>query len=299
MRHFFTFILFLGFLACGNSSYSQANLLADLHLNNYSNSLNDLKPSLTIGNITYFYASHHHFGIELWRTDGTAAGTFMLKELSAGYVNNNASKELAELNGKVIFVGIDEDYGSELFITDGTKAGTQLLKDINPGALSSSPRHFYVWNGYLYFAAQTSDYGRELWRSNGTSAGTTLFKDLNPGTESSLPSGFTSFQNKLYFFATTATHGKEVWTSTGDYCMNGITRQKVIDLCRANDIPVFERNYSLVDTYGADEAFLTGTFGAQTPVSEIDGRQIGDGQLGPVTTRLRDLYKDLIERTCD
>jgi branched-chain amino acid aminotransferase len=57
--------------------------------------------------------------------------------------------------------------------------------------------------------------------------------------------------------------------------MNGITRQKVIDLCRANDIPVFERNYSLVDTYGADEAFLTGTFGAQTPVGEIDGRQIG------------------------
>ena len=67
----------------------------------------------------------------------------------------------------------------------------------------------------------------------------------------------------------------QLWTSTGDYCMNGITRQKVIDLCRANDIPVSERNYSLVDTYSADEAFLTGTFGAQTPVGSIDGRQIG------------------------
>ena len=76
--------------------------------------------------------------------------------------------------------------------------------------------------------------------------------------------------------------------------MNGITRQKVIDLCRANDIPVYERNFSLVDTYGADEAFLTGTFGAQTPVSEIDGRTIGTGELGPVTARLRDLYKELV-----
>ena len=85
-----------------------------------------------------------------------------------------------------------------------------------------------------------------------------------------------------------------VWTSTGDYCMNGITRQKVIDLCRANAIPVSERNYSLVDTYSADEVFLTGTFGAQTPVGTIDGRQIGTGQIGPMTQRLRDLYKALV-----
>lgn len=86
----------------------------------------------------------------------------------------------------------------------------------------------------------------------------------------------------------------QVWTSTGDYCMNGITRQKVIDLCRANGIPVFERNYSLVDVYGADEMFLTGTFGAQTPVGMVDGRVIGTGQMGPVTERLRGLYKALV-----
>ncbi|MFM2355977.1 MAG: hypothetical protein RLZZ528_1713 [Pseudomonadota bacterium] len=86
----------------------------------------------------------------------------------------------------------------------------------------------------------------------------------------------------------------EVWTSTGDYCMNGITRQKVIDLCRANGIPVFARNFSLVDTYSAEEAFLTGTFGAQTPVGQIDGRVIGNGQMGPVTARLRQLYKELV-----
>lgn len=103
--------------------------------------------------------------------------------------------------------------------------------------------------------------------------------------------GFVNTTNACNFFIV---RKGEVWTSTGDYCMNGITRQKVIDLCRANDIPVFERNYSLVDTYSADEAFLTGTFGAQTPVSQIDGRQIGTGEMGPVTSRLRDLYKALV-----
>lgn len=103
--------------------------------------------------------------------------------------------------------------------------------------------------------------------------------------------GFVNTTNACNFFIV---RKGAVWTSTGDYCMNGITRQKVIDLCRANDIPVFERNFSLVDTYGADEAFLTGTFGAQTPVSSIDGRTIGAGELGPMTTRIRALYKDLI-----
>jgi branched-chain amino acid aminotransferase len=103
--------------------------------------------------------------------------------------------------------------------------------------------------------------------------------------------GFVNTTNACNFFIVKK---GQVWTSTGDYCMNGITRQKVIDLCRANDITVFERNFSLVDTYSADEAFLTGTFGAQTPVSTVDGRLIGTGDLGPVTTRLRALYKELV-----
>jgi branched-chain amino acid aminotransferase len=103
--------------------------------------------------------------------------------------------------------------------------------------------------------------------------------------------GFVNTTNACNFFIV---RKGAVWTSTGDYCMNGITRQKVIDLCRANDIPVYERNFSLVDTYGADEAFLTGTFGAQTPVSIIDGRQIGTGDMGPITKQIRDLYKALI-----
>ena len=87
----------------------------------------------------------------------------------------------------------------------------------------------------------------------------------------------------------------QVWTSTGDYCMNGITRGKVIELCRANGIPVHEKNFTLVDVYSAEEMFLTGTFGAQTPVGSVDGRVIGTGQMGPMTARLRALYKALVE----
>jgi|TARA_B110000037_G_scaffold7094_1_gene7620 branched-chain amino acid aminotransferase len=105
--------------------------------------------------------------------------------------------------------------------------------------------------------------------------------------------GFVNTTNACNFFIV---RKGAVWTSTGDYCMNGITRQKVIDLCRESEIPVYERNFSLVDTYGAEEAFLTGTFGAQTPVIDIDGRPIGDGEMGPVTNRLRGLYKNLIKK---
>jgi len=105
------------------------------------------------------------------------------------------------------------------------------------------------------------------------------------------PHGFVNTTNACNFFIV---RRGAVWTSTGDYCMNGVTRQKVIDLCRANDIPVFEKNYSLYEAYGAEEAFLTGSFGAQTPVAEIDGKQIGTGGAGPLTQRIRALYRDLI-----
>ena len=105
------------------------------------------------------------------------------------------------------------------------------------------------------------------------------------------PHGFVNTTNACNFFIV---RKDEVWTSTGDYCMNGVTRQKVIDLCRENDIPVFEKNYSLYEAYSADEAFLTGTFGAQTPVSDIDGKPIGEGGAGPVTMRIRKLYAELV-----
>ncbi|ETA51034.1 aminotransferase class IV [Ponticoccus alexandrii] len=107
------------------------------------------------------------------------------------------------------------------------------------------------------------------------------------------PHGFVNTTNACNLFVV---RRGEVWTSTGDYCMNGVTRANVIALCRENGIRVFEKNFSLYEAYGAEEVFLTGTFGAQTRVASIDDKPVGDGSM-PVTERIRALYKDLVTRT--
>ena len=106
------------------------------------------------------------------------------------------------------------------------------------------------------------------------------------------PYGFVNTTNSCNFFIV---KNNEVWTSTGDYCMNGITRLKVIELCKNNNIPVFEKNFSLVDVYSSQEAFITGTLGSLTQVLNIDGRSIGDANKGwPISEKLRELYKNLL-----
>ena len=104
------------------------------------------------------------------------------------------------------------------------------------------------------------------------------------------PSGFVNTTNSCNFFIV---KNAEVWTSTGDYCMNGITRKKIIFLCKENQIPIYEKNFSLVDTYSADEAFVTGTLGSLTPVKTIDGRIIEDKGNNKITQKLQSLYLQL------
>ena len=106
------------------------------------------------------------------------------------------------------------------------------------------------------------------------------------------PYGFVNTTNSCNFFIV---KNNEVWTSSGDYCMNGITRLKVIELCKNNNISVFQKNFTLVDVYSSQEAFVTGTLGSLTQVIEIDGRAIGNIDNGwPVTEKLRLLYKNLL-----
>ena len=104
--------------------------------------------------------------------------------------------------------------------------------------------------------------------------------------------GFVATCNATNFFIV---KNGEVWTSTGQYCMNGITWGKVISLCKREGIPVYQKNFSLFDVYGADEAFVTGTFGGLTPVIKVDGRIIGEGKFGDMTRRLHALYEAEIE----
>lgn len=109
------------------------------------------------------------------------------------------------------------------------------------------------------------------------------------------PHGHVATCNSTHFFIV---REGEVWTSSGDYCLDGITRRNVIDLCKANGIPVYEKNFSLMQAYGAEEAFVTGTFAGLTPVVDIDGRRIGEGGRGPMTDRLQSLYRELIDAEC-
>ncbi|MHA7818351.1 MAG: aminotransferase class IV [Erythrobacter sp.] len=106
------------------------------------------------------------------------------------------------------------------------------------------------------------------------------------------PHGFVATCNSTHFFIV---RKGEVWTSSGDYCLGGITRSNVIQLCREDGIPVFEKNFSLTDVYGADEAFVTGTFAGVVAVTEVDGRELTPVR-GPMVERLQGLYRKLMDR---
>jgi branched-chain amino acid aminotransferase len=122
-----------------------------------------------------------------------------------------------------------------------------------------------------------------------------LIQALQAGADEALMldiHGFVSTCNATNFFIV---RRGEVWTSTGQYCMNGITRGMVLQLCRARGIDAREKNFSLTDVYDADEAFVTGTFGGLTPVTEVDGRTIGPGRLGTMTQKLSEIYAHAID----
>ena len=118
--------------------------------------------------------------------------------------------------------------------------------------------------------------------ANVTGADEALMLDLN---------GFVKTCNSTNFFIV---RNGEVWAPTKNNQMQGITRQKSIDVCLANGIPIRELDFTLTEVYGADEAFCTGTFPSQIHVREVDGRQIGDGQRGPVTERIQELYMQMV-----
>lgn len=122
-----------------------------------------------------------------------------------------------------------------------------------------------------------------------------LIQALEAGADEALMldiNGFVSTCNATNFFMV---KDGEVWTSTGQYCMNGITRKKIIEICEMNNIPCLQKNFSLFDVYGADEAFVTGSFGGLTPVTEIDGRIISESTPGNMTGKLQILYQKAIE----
>lgn len=108
------------------------------------------------------------------------------------------------------------------------------------------------------------------------------------------PHGFVATCNSTHFFIV---RNGEVWTSSGKYCLGGITRGVVLELCQEAGIPAYEKDFSLTDVYGADEAFVTGTFAGVVPVREVDGRVLTEGR-GPMVERLQTLYRKRLEAEC-
>ena len=116
-----------------------------------------------------------------------------------------------------------------------------------------------------------------------------LIQAIEAGADEALmldPTGAVATCNATNFFII---RNEEVWTSTGEYCLNGITRELVIEIARNNGMKAFEKPFSLTDVYSADEAFVTGTFGGLTPVIQVDGRKIADGRIGNTTMLLQNL----------
>ena len=121
-----------------------------------------------------------------------------------------------------------------------------------------------------------------------------LIQAIEAGADEALmldPTGAVATCNATNFFII---KNEEVWTSTGEYCLNGITRELVIEIARNNGMEAFEKPFSLTDVYSADEAFVTGTFGGLTPVTQVDGRRIADGRIGNTTMLLQGLYKEAV-----
>lgn len=162
---------------------------------------------------------------ELWISDGSTAGTNLLKNFG----NSSYSPLTFFLNfkNKLYFNASNLNTGNELWGTDGTPSGTTIVKDINPGTASSYPILFFalIINNKFYFSARTVNEGNELWSSDGTDAGTQLVKDINPGTASSNPFILIDYSNifshtnlyngKMFLSADDGTHGDELWITDG------------------------------------------------------------------------------------
>lgn len=197
-----------------------------------------------LGNVTLFWAQTPDTGMELWATDGTEAGTVLVKEIwpgpDSGVLFQSAHEgsfpfDPAILNGQAYFLANDGVHGWELWKSDGTEAGTRMVKEIVPGSqgpfddLDSSGDPTLTWahveaGGQIYFAANDGATGFELWRTDGTEAGTYLLKDILPGPvgpfgihqSRSLTQFFTGEAGgRLFFAANDVVHGSELWATDG------------------------------------------------------------------------------------
>ncbi len=196
-------------------------------LSNIPFPVSDIRPGIggsyptdlaNVSGTLFFQANDGNTGYELWKSNGSSAGTILVKDFKAIYPGANGiyPTHLTNVNGTLFFMGFDPVHSKELWKSDGTSSGTVLVKDINPGSSNYSyPEGLTNVNGTLFFTANDGSHGCELWKSDGTSSGTVLIKDIFPGNEGSYPGGLTNVNGTLFFGANDGSHGYELWKSDG------------------------------------------------------------------------------------
>src|SRR5262249_40601189 len=168
-------------------------------------------PVLCNGSV-YFVGHDAGSGDEVWKSNGTAAGTSLVKDINPG-PGSSFTGGLIALGGALYFDADDGVHGYSLWKSDGTQAGTQLTK---PGVYVAAPNTIGEANGMVFFAGVDDAHGSELWRSDGTEAGTALVKDINPLilTIASFPEWLTEVAGRVFFFAFNG-NDRELWVSDG------------------------------------------------------------------------------------
>jgi len=174
-----------------------------------------------IGNTLYF-AADDGYDTELWKSDGTANGTVIVKGIYSGGGTN--PQQLTAVGNTLYFQADDGTNGTELWKSDGTANGTMMVKDINSGSGSSYPTKISAVGNTLFFRANDGTNGDELWKSDGTASGTVMVKNIRSGSDDSYPRDFTAVGNTLYFRATdqpaSATSIAELWVITNVSALN-------------------------------------------------------------------------------
>lgn len=163
--------------------------------------------------IHFFPANNGSNSEQLWKTDGTEAGTEMVKVINAS--GSARIKVFGSMDGKAIFMARDGIHGDELWTTDGSEAGTQMLKDIHPGSNGTSINSFAFVENTMFFSAIDPVNGTELWKTDGTSAGTVLVKDIFTGVDGSDVDDIVVLGNTVYFSARDTAGAKKLWKSDG------------------------------------------------------------------------------------
>ncbi|HEX3128902.1 MAG TPA: ELWxxDGT repeat protein [Thermoanaerobaculia bacterium] len=162
------------------------------------------------GSYYYFVADDGSSGEELWRSDGTEAGTVRVKDVFPG-ARGSEPRSLTAVGTRLFFVADDGEHGREVWVTDGTEPGTHLVEDLVPGEGSPVPRALTAAHGVLLFTAWDATHGAEIWKSDGTAAGTDLLMDIAPGAASSSPLAFTVAGPWVFFAANDGLTGFEPW----------------------------------------------------------------------------------------